>query len=76
VVDRRRREHAAVAAAPADDHVGALLEQRDERVHARHRDDAVGRVELVLGERRMALEPGDDLAARMRARSVSLPTSE
>ena len=62
VMDRRRGEHAAVAAAPADDHVRALLQQLDERMHAGHRDDALGRVELGLGQRACAVEPRDRLA--------------
>ena len=69
-MDRRRGEHAAVAAAPADDHVGALLEQSDERMHARHRDDALGGVELGFGQRRVAFEPRDRLAGAHPAPQV------
>ena len=62
VVDRRRREHATVAAAPADDHVGALPQQLDERMHAGHRDDPFGGVELGLGQRLMRFESRDRFA--------------
>ena len=63
MMDRRRRENAAIAAAPADDHVGALLQQVDERVDAGHRDNSFGRVELRFGERRARVEAFDDGAA-------------
>ena len=59
VMDRRCGEHAAVAAAPADDHVGALAQQLDERMHAGHRDDPLRRVELGLGQRLVRLESRD-----------------
>ena len=62
VMDRGCGEHAAVAAAAADDHVGALLQQLDERMHAGHRDDSLRRVELGLGQRLMRLESRDRFA--------------
>ena len=76
VMNGRRGEHAAVAAASADDDVGALLEQPDERMHARHRDDALGGVELGLGQRRVAFEPGDRLARAHPPRTSSRSSSE
>ena len=62
VMDGGRREHATVAAAPADDHVGALRQQRDERMDAGHRDDPLRGVELGLGQRLLRLESRDRLA--------------
>ena len=72
VVDRGRSEHATVAAAAADDHVRALLQQIDERMDAGHRDDPFGRVEFGLGERAMPFEPCTISPARIRRRRTSL----
>src|SRR5438105_4620308 len=55
-MDRGRREHAAIAAPAADDDVGAFLQQVDEWMHAGHRNDPFGSVELSFGQRTMCIE--------------------
>ena len=41
MMNGRGREHGTVAAAAADDHLRALLQQRQVRMHPGHGDDAV-----------------------------------
>ena len=76
MVYRGRREHRRIRTSPADDHVRTLAQQFDERVDARHRDNAFGGVELGLGQVRETVESGDGVAERIFARRYSLSTSE
>jgi hypothetical protein len=61
--ERGRGEEYAVAAAAADDDVGALVEQLDVGMDAGHRDHVVGGVESVRIEVGTIVEPLDGLAA-------------
>src|SRR3546814_14694301 len=71
---RRSGEDRAVAAASADDDVGALAEQLHEGVHAGHGDDAVGGVELFLAEIGKAVEALHHVAgAHLGAQPLALP---
>ena len=65
--DRRRREDRAIAAAPADDHVGVGIEQFNIGVDARDRDDMAGSIERRKVERRPPVEPFDSLAGEHAA---------
>ncbi len=72
-MDRGRGEHAAVAAAAADDDVGTLLEQPDERMDAGHRDHARRGIELARDEVGVSLETLDRFAAlHARANEVAI----
>src|SRR6185503_2465942 len=62
VVDRRRGENAAVGAAPADDHVGALLQELEERMNAGHGDDPLGRIQFNFRQILVRIQAQDALA--------------
>ncbi len=62
LVHRCRREDRRIAAASADDHIGAAVEQRHERMHAGHRHDARGLVQFGLGQRRPSIQALDRIA--------------
>ena len=55
--DARGGREADVAAAAADDHVAAHVEQPDEGVHAGHGDDARGLVDFLRGQVREPAQP-------------------
>src|SRR5439155_6065987 len=61
--DRRCRKDRAIAAAPADDHVGAFVEELNVRVDPSHGDDTLGRVQGGEVERRPRVEPRDLVAS-------------
>src|SRR5262249_29877437 len=62
LADSRRGKDRTIAAAAADNHVSALIEELDVRVDACHGDDAVGRVQGGEIEGRPPVEPRDRVA--------------
>ena len=63
VVQRRRGKQCRIRAATANDHIGALSQQFDERMHAGHRHDAFRGIEFGLGQIRIAVQAADRTAA-------------
>ena len=65
-------EHRAIAAAAADDHIGALAQQLDVRVHAGHGDDAIGGLKLLQRQGRAPVEASDVFAVLDRGAQAIL----
>ena len=63
VMERRRGKQSRIRAATANDHVSALSQQFDERMHAGHGHDAVRGVEFGLSQICVAIQAADRTAA-------------